>query len=290
MDWEEKVDSYYLETLTRLRLYCEKQGSEQKSTDEGLDVEMEEIALKTKVKLFNAAKSGILAGGIAERTAQNKPTKLIDQQDSFEERHKIHLINLYDDNPQARVVDAVASLTEKFAGFTLKETSVRNFLKTECNLSFKKITRHPAPRNDSTKIAKRIVWVEERSKTDMDYLENCIFVDESGFDINMRPPGGWSAKGTPVIVTTPSNRAESHTILGAVSAKYVVSMELRNPQEHSFKKLKIDISNRKRKAPSKPKKPTSKGTVTGHYMKFIQKNYGRNGFHSGNERILHSNG
>lgn len=237
--------------------------------------------------MFNAAKSGRLADGIAERTAQKWAKKLKEDKDwnifekqtnkvnrstgQLEERHKIHLVNLCDDNPQARVVDAVASLTEKFAGFTLKETSVRNFLKTECNLSFKKITRHPTPRNDSTKIAKRIAWVEERSKTDMDYLENCIFVDESGFDINMRPPGGWSAKGTPAIVTTPSNRAESHTILGAVSAKYVASMEFRNPQEHSFKKLKIDISNRKRKTPSKPKKPTSKGTVTGHYMKFIQK-------------------
>ncbi|KAI9468950.1 MAG: hypothetical protein EXX96DRAFT_448238, partial [Benjaminiella poitrasii] len=84
---------YQLETLTRLRLYCEKQGSEQKkSIDEGLDVEMEEIALKTKqqikpyksfpneqrllfvyynkLKLFNAAKSGRLADVIAERSAQ----------------------------------------------------------------------------------------------------------------------------------------------------------------------------------------------------------------------------
>ncbi|KAG1139476.1 hypothetical protein G6F38_009802 [Rhizopus arrhizus] len=48
-------------------------------------------------------------------------------------------------------------------------------------------------------------------------------------------------------------------------------MELRNPQEHTFKRLKIDSGNRKRKAPSKPKKPASKGTVTGHYMNFIQK-------------------
>ncbi|KAI9481564.1 MAG: hypothetical protein EXX96DRAFT_567220 [Benjaminiella poitrasii] len=51
MDWEEEVDPYYLETLTRLRFYCEKQGSEQKSTDEGLDVEMEEIAVKAKQQI-----------------------------------------------------------------------------------------------------------------------------------------------------------------------------------------------------------------------------------------------
>ncbi|EIE86706.1 hypothetical protein RO3G_11417 [Rhizopus delemar RA 99-880] len=98
MDWEE-VDLYRIDALTRLRFYCEKQGLEAKSTDKGLDVEMEEIALKTKLAR----------------------------------------VNLYDDNPHVRVVDTVASLAEKSAGFTLKETSVRN-LTTECNLSFKKET------------------------------------------------------------------------------------------------------------------------------------------------------
>ncbi|KAG1463216.1 hypothetical protein G6F56_005333 [Rhizopus delemar] len=75
----------------------------------------------------------------------------------------------------------------------------------------------------------------------MDYLENCVFVDESAFDTNTRPPGGWSIKGTPAIVTTPTTRAVSHTVLGAISAKYVVPMELQNPQEHTFKRLKIDL-------------------------------------------------
>ncbi|KAL0078239.1 hypothetical protein F4703DRAFT_1742347, partial [Phycomyces blakesleeanus] len=46
-----EVDPYHLETLTRRRLYYEKQGSEQKSPDKGLNVEIEEIALKTKQKI-----------------------------------------------------------------------------------------------------------------------------------------------------------------------------------------------------------------------------------------------
>ncbi|KAG1206990.1 hypothetical protein G6F35_011095 [Rhizopus arrhizus] len=239
------------------------------------------------VKLFNAAKSGRLAGGIAERTAQKWAKRLKEDKDwnilekqtnkvnrpkaQLDERHKIHLLNFYDNNPRARIVDAVASLTKKFEGFTLKETSVKNFMKDECSLSFKKLTLHPKARNDQSKIADRIAWIEKWSKTDMNHLENCVFVDESGFDINMRLPGGWSAKGTPAITTTPSTRAVSHTVLGAISAKYVVSMELRNPQEHSSKRLKIDHINRKRKAPSKAKKNAPRGTVTGHYIHFIQK-------------------
>ena len=79
------------------------------------------------------------------------------------------------------------------------------------------------------------------AKFESSTLENCVFVDESAFDINTRPPGGWSIKGTPAIVITPTTRAVSHTVLGAISAKYVVSMELQNPQEHTFKKLKIDL-------------------------------------------------
>ncbi|CEG76437.1 hypothetical protein RMATCC62417_11334 [Rhizopus microsporus] len=83
-------------------------------------------------------------------------------------------------------------------------------------------------------------------------------------------------KGTPAIVITPSTRAISHTVLGAISAKFVVSMELRNPREHSSKRIKIELGNRKRKTPSKSKKKNLpiKGTVTGHYLHFIQKTMG----------------
>jgi hypothetical protein len=37
MVWEEEVDPQHLQTLTYIRLYLKKQGSEQKSSDEGLD-------------------------------------------------------------------------------------------------------------------------------------------------------------------------------------------------------------------------------------------------------------
>lgn len=51
----------------------------------------------------------------------------------------------------------VASLTESFENFSLKETSIRIFfLKKDHNFSFKKVIRHPAPRNDETKLANRV--------------------------------------------------------------------------------------------------------------------------------------
>lgn len=95
----------------------------------------------------------------------------------------------------------------------------------------------------------------------MNYIENCVFANESAFNINMRPSSEWSTKGTPEIAVSPSGRAVFYTILGAISAKYVVSMELRNPQERWLKRIKV---------PTK-KKPSLKGTVTGHYLEFLAK-------------------
>ncbi|KAG1096685.1 hypothetical protein G6F42_018321 [Rhizopus arrhizus] len=89
----------------------------------------------------------------------------------------------------------------------------------------------------------------------IDYLSNCVFVDESAFDINMRPSTARSAKGTPAIFTTPSTHAVSHTILGAISAMGVVNIEI---GLHNLKPKRIRVDgSRKRKQPQ-PKKPASK--------------------------------
>ncbi|KAI9254378.1 hypothetical protein EDC94DRAFT_678950 [Helicostylum pulchrum] len=236
MDWVEEATPFHLRTLTRITEY---------------------------------SKSGRLAGGIAERTAQKWAKKLKEDKDwnifekqtnlvnrpkpQLDERHKVHLLEFYDYWPQARVLDAMESLTQKFSDLTVKKSAVYNFLKDECNLSFKKLTRLPVARNNSDKIQARKDGVIKWIATDMNYLENCVFVDESAFDINMRPPSGCSVKGTPAITTTSTTRAVSHTVLGAISTKFVVAMELRNPQEERSKRIKIVHSGRKRKAPTEKK-------------------------------------
>ncbi|KAI8058737.1 hypothetical protein BDF21DRAFT_348787, partial [Thamnidium elegans] len=50
----------------------------------------------------------------------------------------LHLLNFYGDYTQTRVVDSMDSLTQKFSDLNVKKSTVLNFLKTECNLSFKK--------------------------------------------------------------------------------------------------------------------------------------------------------
>ncbi|KAL9538562.1 hypothetical protein MBANPS3_010839 [Mucor bainieri] len=166
----------------------------------------------------------------------------------LQEEHKHFLINLFDEQPQATRQDTVDALTAAFEGFSLKETQV-------------------AAKNSPDTLLRRKECVEKWSQTDMNYLSNCVFVDESALDMNMRPSTARSAKGTPAIVTTPSTCAASHTILGAISAMGVVNIEVRLSNLKP-KRIKADGS-RKRKQPQ-PKKPASKGTITGHHMLFLQ--------------------
>lgn len=44
------------------------------------------------------------------------------------EKYKVHLINFYDNHPQARVSDTVTFLTGKFENVSLKATGIRNLL------------------------------------------------------------------------------------------------------------------------------------------------------------------
>ena len=95
-------------------------------------------------RIYNAAKFG-RSTGIVERTVQkwakrfkDKDWNIFEKQTNksrggtsqLQESHN-HLISFYDGNPQARVIDAIGSLTTQFEGFNLKKNSVLNFMKKE---------------------------------------------------------------------------------------------------------------------------------------------------------------
>ncbi|KAI7882973.1 hypothetical protein K492DRAFT_127100, partial [Lichtheimia hyalospora FSU 10163] len=69
----------------------------------------------------------------------------------------------------------------------------------ECNLSIKRVYLHAAARNNPANIQNRFDWVSHWTNTDIDFLSNCFFLDESGFHIKMRRSMGWSVKGKKAI-------------------------------------------------------------------------------------------
>ncbi|KAI8884478.1 hypothetical protein K501DRAFT_161332, partial [Backusella circina FSU 941] len=95
-------------------------------------------------------------------------------------------------------------------------------------------------------------------------LANCVFVYESGFNINMSSRG-WSKRGTEAIITTSSARGVSHTVIGAISAIGVVNLSMR--ESGNVKRRKV-VGATKRKAPQ-DRLSVPNGTTGDHYLQFF---------------------
>ncbi|KAG2192806.1 hypothetical protein INT47_005353 [Mucor saturninus] len=103
-------------------------------------------------------------------------------------------------------------------------------MKEDCNLSIKVVTRHPVARNSNKTLEARAKFVEEWPAKGMDFMTNCVFLDESGFDINMRRSRDWD----------PGN-VKRRKVVGAT----------------------------KRKVPGDAASVIPKVTTAGHYLQFI---------------------
>ncbi|CEG80910.1 hypothetical protein RMATCC62417_15173 [Rhizopus microsporus] len=134
------------------------------------------------------------------------------------EEHKTTAINFIDANPSATVVEVTEHLLKQFHDLKVSRSTGYNFIRSGCNLSLKKVDFHSIERNSPAKIEERYNWVCKWEKTNMNFLTNCVFLDESAFDINMKRSRAWSKKGTRAIVTRPTTRANTTSILGTISA------------------------------------------------------------------------
>ncbi|KAI9468993.1 MAG: hypothetical protein EXX96DRAFT_474151, partial [Benjaminiella poitrasii] len=75
-------------------------------------------------------------------------------------------------------------------------------MKNTLNLTVKYPTFETIARNDPDNLESRFQWFQLYKDTDLDYLKNCVFIDEAGFHISMKNNWAWSEKGTQAIVKT----------------------------------------------------------------------------------------
>lgn len=231
-------------------------------------------------KLTSAAKAG-REYNVDERTAQRwikEYKKQQGQQDQdmkknkpgvkkiLGDEHKTYLKKFIDDNPSAVLDQVVDGLTQQFEGLKIQKSAVHKFMTGECNITFKKAHFHALARNNDVNIEKRYNWILQWRNSDMDYMKNCVFIDESGFHINLRRSMAWADKGETPIVKVATTRAITHSILGAICAAGVVNTSIRKPNVKRSKKRKTGSTSAKGKAAAKGK---TTGTTTSHYIKFL---------------------
>ncbi|KAK4509679.1 uncharacterized protein ATC70_006981 [Mucor velutinosus] len=181
----------------------------------------------------------------------------------MDDRHKTHLVDLIDEEPALVLDQMMDSLTAEFIDLEISKTALYNFVNKECKISLKRAHFHSVERNCLEKITARKEWVEKWMATDMDYMSNCVFIDEAAFHINMKRSIAWSKVGTRAVVKIPKTRAKTTTILGATCAFGVVNIKVRRPRVMPTSKKRKTVGS------SGQAQTQSKGTVTGHYFNFI---------------------
>ncbi|GAN06739.1 conserved hypothetical protein [Mucor ambiguus] len=181
----------------------------------------------------------------------------------LDDSHKKFIVDLVDDQPSLVLDQMMESLTASFIELEISKTALYNFVTKNCNISLKRAHFHSVDRNSLRKIKERREWVEKWMDTNIDYMNNCVFIDEAAFYINMKRTFAWSKVGTKAVFKVPKTRAKTTAILGATSAQGVVDIKVRRPR--------VLPSSKKRKTAgsSGSSQKQSRGTVTGHYFNFL---------------------
>ncbi|KAG0169685.1 hypothetical protein DFQ30_003311 [Apophysomyces sp. BC1015] len=68
------------------------------------------------------------------------------------------------------------------------------------------------------------------SRSDMNCETNCVFLDEAALHIHMRCSRGWFVKGTRAQSQTPTTRAVTTFILGAISGSGLINVCVRSTE------------------------------------------------------------
>jgi hypothetical protein len=97
--------------------------------------------------------------------------------------HKDCLIKAIDNNPAMIIVEMMETLTNELMDLKVSKITVYAFATNKYNISFKRASFHPVERNTPKRIEERYEWVQSWSHSDIDFMSNCVFIDESAFHI-----------------------------------------------------------------------------------------------------------
>jgi transposase len=166
-------------------------------------------------------------------------------------------------------------------------------------ITVKKPTFEAKIRNSVDNLQTRYEWFMKWKDSDVDFEKNCVFIDEAGFNINMRSNWARSAIGIPAFVELEKTLAPSHTIIGAIHSSSVIHVAMKKPPPRkekapksaankSEKSKKRKLAKGKQRAgeiiieepvveyvkaehidDTEANKAPSKGTTTAHFIKFM---------------------
>ncbi|OAD81571.1 hypothetical protein PHYBLDRAFT_73469 [Phycomyces blakesleeanus NRRL 1555(-)] len=173
-------------------------------------------------------------------------------------------LKFFENKPDATLEQGRVAVMEEFSGLQITKSAIQKHLVKKCALTMKKLEKLPEKRYDVSTIEMRQDCILEwQQLADFNYLSNCVFIDEAGFNMHIKRTFGRSVSGTPAKTTVPMQRGASITILGAMCKRGIVSLSLKKPTAVATKKKrKLDIY-------TNVEVNGQIGTRTQHYLDFL---------------------
>jgi hypothetical protein len=95
-------------------------------------------------------------------------------------------------------LDIRRALCEAFPEVSISISALHRHLVEKCKLTLKKLEKIPAARNSERVLKLRKERIEEwEANSELDFAKNCVFIDESGFNLYTQRNYGRSRKGAP---------------------------------------------------------------------------------------------
>jgi hypothetical protein len=165
-----------------------------------------------------------------EDLPHRKEVNLAGRPPKLHEGHKEFLISMVDEKPDLVLDEMMEQLSAQFTDLRIEKSALHESLTEKCQISLKRAHFHSIERNSLTKIEERYNWVKQWQEADMDFVSNCVFIDEAAFHINMKRNYAWSDKGKRAVVIVPKSRAKTTTIIGAISPFGIVNVKVKLPK------------------------------------------------------------
>ncbi|KAI9489522.1 hypothetical protein BDB00DRAFT_876286 [Zychaea mexicana] len=114
----------------------------------------------------------------------------------------------------------------------LSSATIYRHLLRKCSLTLKQAQRYPVARTSTeTKEKWENYMLEHIQDGKLDYLSNCVFIDEASFTGTMTRNSAWSIRGTAAYVNVPAMRTASKILLAAIGHTGLVEATIRTAKE-----------------------------------------------------------
>ncbi|CEP13172.1 hypothetical protein [Parasitella parasitica] len=165
--------------------------------------------------------------------------------------------------PTLTVVEAVTDhLSKEFRDIQIIRRSMENHMKKKCRLTYKRINPRYYGRNKDETVAKRRDAVAYWVSQNIDFMNECAFLDEAGFNRSMHRSYEWSEAGTPCKIDV-QTKGVNVSIFGAICKSGLIT---------SFRKQVVLTARSGKRTPTgeKSQAPKRKGTTSSNFLEYIE--------------------